>query len=143
MPSRDDVVREARSWLGTPWVHQHSERGIATDCAGLVVGVARRLGLVDEGFRLHGYTRAPDGSMTSICDQHMQRIGRDEMAPGDVVVMRVDKLPQHLGIVAPYIHGGLAIIHASNTGTKRVVEHRLMFGPRLRFVAAYRLPGVA
>ena len=142
MSSRSDVVREAREWLHTEWVHQHSEKGVATDCAGLVVGVARAIGLVPDDFRLHGYSRAPDGSLTAICDQHMRRITRDEMGPGDVVVMCVEKLPQHIGIVADYVHGGLSMIHASSTGTRKVVEHRLMFGRTLRFAAAYRLPGV-
>ena len=37
------VVREARLWLGTPYVHQASVRGAGTDCLGLLRGVWRAL----------------------------------------------------------------------------------------------------
>ena len=35
-----DVVAEARRWLGTPWRHQARLRGVGVDCGGLVVCVA-------------------------------------------------------------------------------------------------------
>ena len=57
------VVAQARTWLGTPWRHQgRSPRGV--DCAGLVVLVARALGLADHdvaGYGRHssGHSRGP------------------------------------------------------------------------------------
>lgn len=142
MTSRAAVIAEARSWLGTPWVHQHRAKGIAVDCAGLVIGVARALGLVAEDFDVAGYGRQPDGSLLSVCDDHMRRVSRAEMQAGDVLVVAVAGDPQHMGILVPYIHGGLALVHAaSNAG--RVVEHRLMFAAGMQFRAAYVLPGVA
>src|SRR5262249_34925030 len=41
--TRDDIVAEARRWIGTPYPHQASVRGIGTDCLGLVRGVWRAL----------------------------------------------------------------------------------------------------
>ena len=38
------VVMEARNWLGTPFVPGASVCGVGTDCAGLIEGVARKLG---------------------------------------------------------------------------------------------------
>jgi len=40
---RDRIVAVARSWLGTPYVHQASEKGHGTDCLGLLRGVWREL----------------------------------------------------------------------------------------------------
>ena len=37
------IVREARTWLGTPYLHQASVRGAGCDCLGLVRGVWRAL----------------------------------------------------------------------------------------------------
>ena len=37
--TRDDVVAVARTWLGTPYHHQASLKGVGTDCLGLVRGV--------------------------------------------------------------------------------------------------------
>ena len=36
----DDVVKEARTWIGTPFVHQGRTKGLACDCLGLMIGVA-------------------------------------------------------------------------------------------------------
>jgi NlpC/P60 family putative phage cell wall peptidase len=41
--SRADVVEAARLWLGTPYHHQASLRGVGCDCLGLVRGVWRDL----------------------------------------------------------------------------------------------------
>ncbi|RRH77406.1 C40 family peptidase [Falsigemmobacter faecalis] len=37
------VVAEARLWLGTPYLHQASKRGVGCDCLGLLRGVWRGL----------------------------------------------------------------------------------------------------
>jgi NlpC/P60 family putative phage cell wall peptidase len=37
----DSVVAEARSWIGTPYQHQASLKGVGCDCLGLVRGVWR------------------------------------------------------------------------------------------------------
>lgn len=143
--TRAEVVAEARSWLGTPWAHQQRSKGVAVDCAGLVIGVARALGLVAADFDIGGYTRSPDGTLLERCDTIMQRVAIEAMRPGDMLVVATDAEPAHMGILGDYRHGGLSLIHASNRlGThSRVVEHRLLFARNLRFQAAYVLPGVA
>ncbi|OYU75333.1 MAG: hypothetical protein CFE32_14695 [Alphaproteobacteria bacterium PA3] len=42
---RTEAMRIARAWLGTPYVEGASQCGVATDCVGLIEGVARDLGL--------------------------------------------------------------------------------------------------
>jgi cell wall-associated NlpC family hydrolase len=64
---RSAIVTAARSWLGTPYRHQHRERGVGVDCAGLVIGVARQLGIVPADFDVNGYSRQPDGSLLAHC----------------------------------------------------------------------------
>lgn len=148
MIDRMDIVAEARTWVGTPFHHQARIKGVGVDCAGLVIGVARGLGLVPEGFDVTGYQRSPDGvSLVAYCEQHMTRISRDALQPGDVIVIRWRHHPQHLGIVGDYLHGGLSLIHAFSdaNGRGRVIEQRLDLADMPsggRFVAAYRLPGV-
>ena len=39
MPTRLEIITEARSWEGTMWQHQKSLKGVATDCIGFVKGV--------------------------------------------------------------------------------------------------------
>lgn len=40
---RDQIVAAARSWIGTPYHHQQSVKGVGCDCLGLVRGVWRDL----------------------------------------------------------------------------------------------------
>ncbi len=144
--SREAIVAEARSWLGTPWQHQARAKGVGVDCAGLVIGVSRALGLVTAGMDVNHYARMPDGrSLLAHCDEWMRRVALALARPGDVLVMRFDEHPQHLAIVADYAHGGLAIVHALDSRDRkraRVVEHRLSPVLRAKVVAAYVLPGV-
>ncbi len=42
-PTRRAVVAEARTWIGTPYRHQASLKGVGCDCLGLVRGIFRAL----------------------------------------------------------------------------------------------------
>jgi cell wall-associated NlpC family hydrolase len=147
MTTRQDIVDAAYEQIGTPWVHQGRLPGVALDCAGLVIVVARKLGLVPPDFDINGYQRMPDGSMPHTLRQYMVSVRRENMAPGDVVSMAFDKDPQHVGIVVPYRHGGLAMVHAASKPSKgdrngKVEGIRLMFLGS-RFTGAYSFPGMA
>ncbi len=41
--NRTDIVIAARSWLGTPYVHQASAKGAGCDCLGLIIGLYTEL----------------------------------------------------------------------------------------------------
>jgi len=141
--TRTDVVAAARAWLGTPFHHQARLQGVGVDCVGLVIGVARTLGLVAPDFDVDAYPRQPDGkSLMHLVQMHMRGLHADEaMQPGDVVVVRFDRDPQHLGILGDYRHGGLSIIHAA-AEPGRVIETRLLFSQSMQFVQAFALPGI-
>lgn len=150
--TRDAVVAEARTWVGTPFAHQATLKGVACDCGGLARGVSLALGLIPADYeaapdaqRFMGYARQPDGfSLREACETFMTPIEPAAMQPGDAILVAWSAGPQHVGILAPYRHGGLAIIHA--TITHGVIETRLLFGTTpaaMKFVSAYRLPGVA
>lgn len=138
------IVAEARTWLHTPWVHQQATKGVATDCAGLVRGVLLTLpqfaGREAEAQSFLGYARQPDGvSLQAACDRFLVRVPKADMRPGDVVLMRFDRHPQHLGIVGDYPLGGLSLIHAIQS-PGHVCEHRLDAKWLRRVVQAYRVP---
>ena len=145
MPTLRDVVAEARAWVGTPYQHQQRLRGVAVDCVGLVIGVARALGLCEPGFDFNGYGRAPDGrTMLDECDALMTRVQASAIRPGHVLVLRYVNDPQHMAIAADYLHGGLSMVHALGTrdGKGRVLEQRFSSEISDRLVQVYALPGV-
>lgn len=116
MPSPADIVRVARTYLGTPFHHQGRVKGHGIDCIGLVVGVAKELGLPHHD--LKGYAREPDGITI------MREIPKslDEIAEagiGDVWVFKFGPLPSHAGI-----RTDIGMIHTYSLSGK-VVEHPL------------------
>jgi len=151
MTTRDDVIAEAPTWLGTPFHEGAHLRGIGCDCIGLVGGVAVGAGLAPADFwetdfaPWHGYSQtAHEGSLIAGLDAFLDRIDPHDARAGDVIVIRWAGEPQHLAILVPYAHGGLAMVHALNApAIQRVTEHRLG-GAWLRRVShAYRYRGLA
>lgn len=133
MTTRQAVIDEARRWLGVPYLHQgRSRRGV--DCIGLLIKAAHGLGISE--YDVTGYGRTPDaGFLQAECDRLMARI--DEPAPGDVLLMRFTREPQHVAIVSD-----VGIIHAWY-GARKVVETSFSPSWRHRVVQAYAIPGVA
>lgn len=43
MVTREAIIAAARSWLGTPYHHQASLKGVGSDCLGLIRGIWREL----------------------------------------------------------------------------------------------------
>lgn len=133
MVTRAQVVAEARTWLGTPYVHQGRVKGEAADCAGVILGVAHALGLTD--FEHLAYDRVPDGSLLSVCEAQMTRILPAHARGGDVLVFKFEHWPTHLAFLT---EPGV-VLHAYMP-RRRVVEHRMERA--MLVVAAFRLPGV-
>jgi cell wall-associated NlpC family hydrolase len=141
MTLREQIVEEARTWIDTPFHHQARIKGVGVDCVGLVLGVGKKFGLFDKDFDVRGYAKVPDGrSLMGIAETVMRRITYEEMQPGDVIMLRFSRDPQHVGIIGNYRHGGLSIIHAAGGGAEnRVVETRLLLSSAMDFVAAFSL----
>lgn len=137
------IVELARSYIGTPFQHQGRMPGVGLDCAGVVIAIARELGIVAPDFDITGYGRTPDGeSLMRWCREHMTEIPRYEMRSGDVLCVAWEVIPHHLGVLADYRHGGLSLIHSIDQRGKvrgSVVEHRLVLGDRMKFKATFRL----
>lgn len=151
--SAAEVVKAARSWIGTPFCHQGrhkavAERAGACDCLGVLVGVAEELELrsVDGDllaqFDVRDYGHIPDGArLQHMLDALLRPVRVEDISAGDVLLMRFERLPQHLAIVSDHTQGGLGIIHAL-AAMRKVVEHRLDAQWHRRIVRAYRVSGV-
>ncbi len=103
------VIAAARAWLGTPWRHQgRSARGV--DCAGLVVLVARQLGLADHD--VTGYGRHSTGlAFVDHFRAAMDGIPLLEARPGDVLVLADAAYPCHCGFRTE-LRGTAHLLHA-------------------------------
>ncbi len=135
MTTREEIVAEARSWLGTPYQHQGRTKGKGVDCLGLVAMVGRALGLTD--YDRLDYGRLPNPRrMREELKAQLREISLRDAGPGDVVHMSWGIDPMHLGILTPD-----GIIHAYSR-VPAVVEHGVDREWRGRMRFAYRYPGI-
>lgn len=130
MKNHNNIVSQARTWLGTPFHHQARLKGKGCDCLGLIVGVVDELGLKDRnGMRLAAYdevtySKEPDGAyLIQKLAGLLEEVPIAEARAGDLALFKVRENPQHLAILSDY-EGELGMIH-SFAPSRRVVEHRL------------------
>lgn len=140
---RGRVVALARQWIGTPYRHQGSRRGVGCDCLGLLRGLWRELyGLEPEPLPAY----APDWAEFSGKERLLAAAGRhcgapitsSAMRPGDILIFRWrPHLPaRHIGLLS---EAG-RFIHAYEQAA--VVESALVPSWRRRIAAVHRFPGV-
>jgi cell wall-associated NlpC family hydrolase len=138
--TREEIVAAARSYVGTPFHHQGRLKGVGIDCAGLLIGVARDLGLPHQDVR--DYPDIPDGRrIAALVESQMTRV--DDPEPGDAVLFWMEtqtRHPQHLGILTPLL-GGLGLVHAYFP-VRRTVEVSFTQEWRNRAVGYFRFPGI-
>lgn len=130
MKNHNNIVSQARTWLGTPFHHQARLKGKGCDCLGLIVGVVDELGLEDRnGMKLAAYdevtySKEPDGAyLIQKLTGLLEEVPIAEARAGDLALFKVRENPQHLAILSDY-EGALGMIH-SFAPSRRVVEHRL------------------
>lgn len=126
MTQQEQIVAHARSMLGMRWEHQARGGDGKTDCAGLVLCVAKEQGFLDWDIPSdYARTAAPE-EMLAVCREHLTEIPRAELRPGDVVVLRYPNT-NHIGICGDYppSPAHVSIIHATANHPRKVVENRL------------------
>lgn len=139
-----EIVTEARNWLNTPFKHQGRVKHIGCDCLGLVVGVLKQLNLKLNGNEIAAidntnYSALPDGILLQqALEQYLERKTSGRIEPGNILLMKFRRQPQHLAIVTPH-ENGLGIIH-SYAQAGKVVEHHLDELWLSRIVTAYQVP---
>ena len=146
---RSDIVQAARAWIGTPYRHGQSRRGVGCDCLGLARGVWRDV-IGPEPDKVPPYSpwwaeETGRETMRDICNKFMVpidaslfRTGRQLFNDGDVLLMRL-------------MYGGPAK-HAVITIAPRTVIHSYTPHPvmetefpddwRRKIAYAYQFPGV-
>jgi len=139
----DEVLAQARAWLGTPYLHQASVKAVGSDCLGLLRGVWRAV-YGREPEVVPAYT--PDWAEPSRDEvlwrgaaRHLRVKALLDVAEGDVLLFRMGPraVAKHLGIAAR-IGPEASFIHAySRHG---VVESPLSDPWARRIVARFEFP---
>ena len=120
MPTRDEIVRAARRYIGTPYHHQAALACAGCDCLGLIRGVWRDLYRV-EPEQPPPYT--PDWGetgdvehMLQAASRHMRPVPLAEADAGEVLIFRLRS-----GLVAAILTSRTSMIHAQSEDRVREV----------------------
>jgi NlpC/P60 family putative phage cell wall peptidase len=140
--TRSSIVAEARSWIGTPYRHQASLKGVGCDCLGLVRGVWRAA-IGEEPERAPPYARdwaeaSGDEAFARAARTHLIEIEPAQVLPGDVVLFRY--APRYPAKHAAIVTDPALMVHAHDGA--RVAEVSIAPWWRRRLAYAFRFPGV-
>lgn len=100
------IIAAARDWIGTPYQHQASCKGVGCDCLGLVRGVWRDLygyePEVPPAYSMDWAEATGAELMRNAARRHMAEIPVAAAAPGDLILFRmVRRIPaRHAAILS-------------------------------------------
>ena len=140
--TRAAIVAAARGWIGTPYQHQGSLRGVGCDCLGLVRGVWRDvIGAEPEQPGAYSSDWAEASGREALAEAAFRRLvplAVSDFAAGDVLLFRwrTGFVAKHAAIAS----SAATMIHAHDGAA--VCEVALAPWWRRRIAHAFRFPGV-
>lgn len=104
MTTREAILAEARTWLGTPYHHQGRVKGVGVDCAMILCEVYHDVGLVPF---IDPTPYPPDWHFHQDEERYMNWIAKygvevDEPKPGDVALFQFGRCISHGAIVVEW-----------------------------------------
>lgn len=136
------VVAEALDWVGTPYRHQGSRKGVGCDCLGLLIGVWREIyGVVPEQPGPYSVDWAEAGGSDRFLEaarRHCREKALAEAVAGDLILFRWrENLPaKHVAILVTPDR----FVHAYEGSA--VVVSALVPQWRKRIAAAFAFPEI-
>ncbi|UXN63459.1 NlpC/P60 family protein [Phyllobacterium sp. A18/5-2] len=136
----DEVLAEARHWIGTPYRHGGSKCQVGCDCLGLVRGIWRSLyGREPQSVSTYSADWAEAGASDPLLEaarRHMNEKQLIEIESGDLIVFRWRDgvAAKHLGVLTDTDH----FIHAYEGHS--VMESALVSQWRKRIAGVFSFP---
>lgn len=120
---RKNIVEESLTWLGTPYRYGGAEKGVGTDCSGLVLRV----------YEAESDIKLPRNSAKQ--GEFCKEIKRDKVQPGDLVFFAIGQDPTRISHVGIMLDAD-SFIHASSkkgvtinrVSSPYYTQHFIMYG---------------
>lgn len=119
MPTRPEIVEEARSWVGVKFKKGGRDR-MGVDCIGLLVNVGKKFGFEIRDSVEYSFNPEPSLFAELVYGQSVER-KLDDIAIGSIALFRQSIFPMHTGIIARDKYGRYTVINSS-LKERRVVE---------------------
>lgn len=146
--TRQEVIDEAYSWVGTPYMHRQRVKGYdgGCDCIQFLIGMAISLDIypgdtktVVEYYSPQWHLHRGDPLLLNgIRELGLIEKPIKECRPGDLLAFQYARAVSHLGIIVK----SRKIVHALYGQTKKVTEDRLTADLLKRARHCFEVPGV-
>ena len=120
-PTRQQVIDEALTWIGTPFHEGVHIKGVGVSCGQLLIAVYGSLGFTvprEVGhFPIDWALHTREERYLDILSQFTREIGQQEIMPADIALYRVGRVFCHSAIIVDWPS---CLIHAYDGGCHRV-----------------------
>jgi cell wall-associated NlpC family hydrolase len=137
MPRNNDVIAEARKYLGVRWSHQGRDR-LGIDCAGLILRVGNDLGLIDYTPPIYHRRTAGLEFLSHFSNNGLVEIGYPNRQHGDILLFEDGSFPCHCGLLV--IEDGVEYLLHAHAPKKMVVEERITLTWINKLTNIFRFP---
>jgi cell wall-associated NlpC family hydrolase len=101
---REAIVKEAKTWIGTPYCGHSCVKGVAVDCGQLIYGIYHALGLIPEvslptDYSLQVSKHRASTEYIDLVDQYFHDIPEAAVQPGDLVVYKLGLAYAHAAVI--------------------------------------------
>jgi cell wall-associated NlpC family hydrolase len=101
---RDAIVKEAKTWIGTPYRGWSCLKGCGTDCGQLLYGIFRACGLLPvvelpKDYSLQVSQHRASTEYIDFVDQFFRPIEEAEVQPGDLVIYKLGLAFAHAAVI--------------------------------------------
>lgn len=100
----EDILREAATWIGTPFHHRGLVKGVGVDCGHFIIGVHSAVGLypkwTPDDYPPDWHLHRGEEMFISYLERNYDRV--DEPQPGDVVMFKFGRCASHGAIVVKW-----------------------------------------
>lgn len=120
MTTRDDIVTEAKTWIGTKFKKGGRDR-TGVDCIGLLVVVGRKFSFNIFDTVEYSFNPEPEKFQELVYDQTVPRKLND-LDVGSIALFRQSLWPMHTGIISKDQYGRYTVINSSLKERKVVEE---------------------
>jgi len=109
------IAEEAKRWLGTHFEHHASVFQKGADCIGLIIGVLKNTGLLNEEFQVEYYSREfmlhhSEEILLNRLRAYSNPVEQIDLVEGDFILFQFGRCVSHVGI---YLSDNL-FIHSEN-----------------------------
>ena len=103
MATRQDVVNEAKKWLGARWEHQQCLQYKAADCGMILIDIFATCGIIERP-KVEPYPRdwalhQTDERYLGYVEQHCKKVLHRSPLPGDIAIWKFGNTYSHGAVV--------------------------------------------